>query len=133
MIKPRFAAFLSKIGIPFSEAVNGNEALALVSKNDYDLVLLDIQMPDISGIDVATKLREQQDRVPTLVAVTAHAFPEQRQGILNAGFSDLLIKPVKMSELTEVLIQVLQSKNELEERIETPHLTKDPEDSVNAT
>jgi CheY-like chemotaxis protein len=127
------SAFLSKIGIPFSEAANGREALDLVQENDFDLVLLDIQMPDISGIDVATRLRAQQDMMPTLVAVTAHAFPEQRQGILSAGFADLLIKPVKMVELTEVLVQTFREKKELDEGIEPSHSTGEPGGSLNAT
>jgi signal transduction histidine kinase/CheY-like chemotaxis protein len=103
------AAFLSKTGIQFSEAANGKEALDLIRNSDFDLVLLDIQMPDISGIDVATRLRKEYDSMPTLIAVTAHAFPEQRQGILSAGFTDLLIKPIKISELMIILTQAYQS------------------------
>jgi signal transduction histidine kinase/ActR/RegA family two-component response regulator len=103
------AAFLTKVGIPFAEAANGHEALELIRGRDFDLVLLDIQMPDISGIDVATQLHKERKPMPTLIAVTAHAFPEHRQAILEAGFSDLVIKPVIMDDLRRILSQVYQS------------------------
>ncbi len=101
-------ALLAKIGIPFSEAKNGREALERIRGGEFDLVLLDIQMPDISGIDVAARLREEQDQVPALIAVTAHAFPEHRRAILDAGFSDLLIKPIMMDDLMKKLAYVYQ-------------------------
>jgi signal transduction histidine kinase/CheY-like chemotaxis protein len=101
-------ALLAKIGIPFSEAKNGREALECIRSGAFDLVLLDIQMPDISGIDVAARLREEQDQIPALIAVTAHAFPEHRQAILDAGFSDLLIKPIMMDDLMKKLAHVYQ-------------------------
>lgn len=97
------ASFLTKIGIPFSEAINGYEALERIRRGNYDMVLLDIQMPDISGIDVAARLRKELDSMPVLIAVTAHAFPHQRQAILGAGFSDLLTKPVKIGDLLRAL------------------------------
>ncbi len=102
------AAFLAKADIPFTEACNGREALELVHTGNFDLVLLDIQMPDISGIDVAIRLRQELISMPILIAVTAHAFPEQRQAILEAGFTDFLIKPIIKSELMATLTQVYQ-------------------------
>ncbi len=104
------AALLSKADIPFSEAENGYEALDRIREGGFDLVLLDIQMPGLSGIDVATRLREEYAKIPILIAVTAHAFPEQRQTILDAGFSDLLIKPITLADLMKTLSQVYQSK-----------------------
>lgn len=100
------AAFLKHHAIPCSEAASGAEALELIRQQAFDVVLLDIQMPDISGLDVAQALHEEQNEAPMLVAVTAHAFPEQRQEILAAGFSDLLIKPVSEDELLRVLCAV---------------------------
>ena len=99
-------AFLSKEGIPFSEAVNGYEALEQIRLGQFDLVLLDIQMPDISGIDVAMRLNATMASTPVLIAVTAHAFPEQRQAILDAGFADFLIKPIARDELLSTLTRV---------------------------
>jgi signal transduction histidine kinase/ActR/RegA family two-component response regulator len=98
-------AFLSKIGIPYEEAENGYEALNRILAGDFDVVLMDIQMPDISGIDVAKQLDMANAFTPVLIAVTAHAFPEQRQAILDAGFADMLIKPIVIGDLQRALSQ----------------------------
>lgn len=100
------AAFLKHHGIYCSEAASGAEALQLIRQQTFDVVLLDIQMPDISGIDVANTIHGEQEDGPLLIAVTAHAFPEQRRQILDTGFSDLLIKPVAEDELLRVLYAV---------------------------
>jgi len=96
-------AFLSKAGIPFREADNGHDALKMIRKGDFDVVLMDIQMPDMSGTDVVKQLMDDGQKLPLLIAVTAHAFPEQREGILEAGFSDFLIKPVSEEALLKLL------------------------------
>lgn len=102
--------FLGKTGIPFLEAANGGEALKHIRSNRFDVVLLDIQMPDISGIDVAKKVQEELVTPPALIAVTAHAFPEQRQAILNAGFSDFLVKPIEVADLRESLSRAYRER-----------------------
>jgi signal transduction histidine kinase/CheY-like chemotaxis protein len=96
-------AFLAKLGNPYAVASNGYEALAQIRNNRFDVVLMDIQMPDISGMDVAHRLRAESNAIPILIATTAHAFPEQHQTILDAGFADLLTKPVGMEELEKTL------------------------------
>ncbi|MEJ2693272.1 MAG: response regulator, partial [Candidatus Thiodiazotropha sp.] len=104
---------LSKVGIQFTEACSGYEALQQTRSGLFDLVLMDIQMPDISGTEVAKRLREELASVPVLIAATAHAFPEQREAIFEAGFSDLLVKPIGMDDLRRVLTQAyLGSYNE---------------------
>jgi len=105
-------AFLTKAGIAHTEAANGREALERIRGGDIDLVLLDIQMPDISGIDVANRLREATVPLPVLIAVTAHAFPEQRKAILEAGFTDFLVKPVMMNDLLKMLTQVYRLRQQ---------------------
>jgi two-component system, sensor histidine kinase len=100
--------YLTKLSIPHEQACNGREALQWLSEDSFDLVLLDIQMPDMSGIEVASRLQQNQTHLPVLIAVTAHAFPEQRTTILDAGFTDLLIKPVEALELNNVLHRAYQ-------------------------
>ncbi len=101
--------YLTKQAIPHEEACNGREALRCLREQHFDPVLLDIQMPDMSGIEVAAQLHREQDDLPLLIAVTAHAFPEQREAILEAGFMDLLIKPVEAQELSKMLIQAYRT------------------------
>ncbi len=96
-------AFLNKAGIPFDEVSNGHDALERIRVGGLDVVLMDIQMPDISGIEVVRRLHEERVPLPVLIAVTAHAFPEQRQAILNAGFVDFLIKPISEASLLKTL------------------------------
>ncbi|MEJ2591140.1 MAG: ATP-binding protein [Candidatus Thiodiazotropha sp.] len=100
------AGFLGKNGIPFDQAVNGYEAMTRIRNGDYDVVLMDIQMPDISGIGVANRLRLERVAMPVLIAVTAHAFPEQRQAILDSGFADFLVKPILKDDLLTKLSQI---------------------------
>lgn len=98
--------FLKHNGIGCREAESGAEALQLIQDQDFDLVLLDIQMPDLSGVDVASRVMGMDKDIPVLIAVTAHAFPEQREAIIKAGFTDFLIKPVSESELLKILTRI---------------------------
>ncbi|MES9979752.1 MAG: ATP-binding protein [Candidatus Thiodiazotropha sp. 6PLUC5] len=96
-------AFLSKLGNSFEQASSGYEALEHIRRGNFDVVLLDIQMPGLSGIDVANRLQSESLSIPILIAVTAHAFPEQHQTILEAGFSDLVTKPIGLEDLVKTL------------------------------
>lgn len=102
--------FLGQHGIAFKEAASGEEALARIEANDFDVVLLDIQMPDISGIEVAHRVMSMEQNTPSLVAVTAHAFPEQREEIIAAGFTEFLVKPISESGLLRVLRGILDNR-----------------------
>jgi signal transduction histidine kinase/CheY-like chemotaxis protein len=97
------AAFLTKAGIPYAEVDSGTKALEQIRGGGYDVVLMDIQMPDITGTEVAIQLNDEGVELPVLIAVTAHAFPEQRQAILDAGFADFLIKPISVDALKKTL------------------------------
>lgn len=97
------AAFLTKAGIPYAEVDSGTRALEQIRGGGYDVVLMDIQMPDITGTEVAIQLSDEGVELPVLIAVTAHAFPEQRQAILDAGFADFLIKPISVDALLKTL------------------------------
>jgi len=103
--------FLAQHDVAFEEAASGEEALTRISENGFDVVLLDIQMPDISGIEVAHRVMSMECNTPFLVAVTAHAFPEQREEIIAAGFSEFLIKPISETGLMHVLNGVLKGKH----------------------
>lgn len=79
-------------------ADTGEKALALALDNGYDLVLLDVQLPGLSGVDVCRRLRRQDIETPILM-LTARGLVEQRVEGLDAGADDYLIKPFALTEL----------------------------------
>lgn len=89
------------------EAEDGAQVLSALEQHpDIDLILMDIQMPNMSGIEATQTIREQlngeQSRVP-IIAVTAHAMPEYRRLILSRGFNDCLVKPISQQQLITVI------------------------------
>ena len=87
-------------------AVNGQEGIQMAEANGYDLILLDVQMPDIDGWTVARHLRQyvRQKRL-IIVAITAGVSPEDRQRCFDAGMDDFVMKPFKISTLKDVILK----------------------------
>jgi len=88
---------------------NGREALALLATQRVDLVLMDCQMPEMDGYEATRQLRLREDgqrRLP-IIALTASAFPEEREQCLDSGMDDLLLKPLDVRQLSEVLARWL--------------------------
>lgn len=85
-------------------AASGQEALAVLAENEVDVLLIDVQMPGMSGTDLARQLRgDPQFAALKLVAVTAMAMRGDREGIMEAGFDDYLAKPYRLSDLFAVV------------------------------
>ncbi|WP_425313273.1 aerobic respiration two-component sensor histidine kinase ArcB [Morganella morganii] len=95
---------LEKLGNTVDVAMNGRDALAMFSPEEYDLVLLDIQLPDMSGLDIARELhqRYQTDELPPLVALTANVLKDKKE-YLDAGMDDVLSKPLAVGALTQMI------------------------------
>jgi signal transduction histidine kinase/CheY-like chemotaxis protein len=95
---------LRRLGHRPTPASNGEDALRLLRQQKFDLVLLDIQMPGIDGLEVARRFRatERAPRTP-IVALTAHTTREMRDRCLAAGFDSVLAKPVSQPSLAAVL------------------------------
>ncbi|MCU6238410.1 aerobic respiration two-component sensor histidine kinase ArcB [Morganella morganii] len=95
---------LEKLGNTVDVAMNGRDALAMFSPEEYDLVLLDIQLPDMSGLDIARELhqRYQADELPPLVALTANVLKDKKE-YLDAGMDDVLSKPLAVGALTQMI------------------------------
>ena len=93
-------ALLRKLGWMTEEAENGEAALRRVKDGSFTLVLLDISMPGISGEETCGKLRQLPggDEL-SIIAYTAHAFPEERERFLAAGFDEILVKPINRERL----------------------------------
>ena len=94
---------LETLGYKADSVTNGREAVDRLSESEYDIVLMDCQMPELDGYQ-ATKIIRQQERNTTIVGLTAHAMQGDRQKCLDAGMNDYLTKPINMNDL-EVTIQ----------------------------
>jgi CheY-like chemotaxis protein len=98
------SALLKRLGWTVSDAENGNIALDLAAQKDFRLILLDISMPGLSGEETCAKLRASPSgSALKIIAYTAHAYQEDRDRLLAAGFDDILVKPISIQAL-ETLI-----------------------------
>jgi PAS domain S-box-containing protein len=95
--------FLDQWGFAHALAADGRAALEMLRQEEFDLVLLDIQMPDMDGYTTATKIREELKLQLPVIAVTAHAFAGEREKCLAHGMNDYLAKPIRETELRQLL------------------------------
>ncbi|MBL8458428.1 response regulator [Zoogloea sp.] len=103
-------AFFKRLGIVAEEAEDGPAALARLAEKPFDIVLLDISMPGMSGEEVLATLRaDVRFNGLRVIAYTAHALPEEKQSLVEAGFDDLLIKPINLKAVESVLGDCLRS------------------------
>ena len=99
---------LEDVGLTVDLAEDGVEAVALAQQNHYDLILMDMQMPQMNGIDATQAIRALPGRRTTpILAMTANAFDEDRQACLDAGMNDHIAKPVDPDVLFETLLKWL--------------------------
>ena len=100
---------LGKRGIPVDVAACGEQALSLLDRRSYGLVLMDVQMPGMDGLETTRRLRADArfQRLP-VIAMTAYAMRGDRERCLAAGMTDYLTKPVSLADLIEVLARYLR-------------------------
>jgi CheY-like chemotaxis protein len=106
---------LRNLGYDADVVGSGTEALEVIRRQSYDLILLDCQMPDIDGYDVARAIRGMETagrRVP-IVAMTAHTMDGEREKCLAVGMDDYLTKPVTMQRLGGVLVRWLGAREDV--------------------
>jgi PAS domain S-box-containing protein len=113
---------LSRLGYECDTVANGQQAIEAARTGRYQLVLLDVSMPDIDGLEVARRIRAHERATGAarllLVAVTAHAYPEDRRRCLEAGMDDFLPKPVSLDALSSMLSRWLPVGGTTEGRME---------------
>jgi signal transduction histidine kinase/DNA-binding response OmpR family regulator len=110
---------LKRLGCSVDVAANGREAVEKTASYAYDLVLMDIQMPEMDGIEATRLIREREEgsskHLP-IIAMTAHAMEGDRERCLNAGMDDYLSKPVKI----ELLAEMIEKWNPMRRRAHAP-------------
>ncbi|MDX2216720.1 MAG: PAS domain S-box protein [Oculatellaceae cyanobacterium bins.114] len=95
---------LQGLGYRADIANNGREAVKSAQRQSYDLILMDVQMPEMDGLAATRQIRQLcSETHPRIVAVTAHAMPSDREECLQAGMNDYLSKPVFLEELVQVI------------------------------
>jgi len=104
---------LEKGGYEVIPASDGESALKLLSENKYDIILMDIQMPELNGYEVAKKFREMEKisgEYTPILAMTANSLAGDREKSLESGMDDYIAKPLNMVEIN-ARIEALLKKN----------------------
>jgi CheY-like chemotaxis protein len=98
---------LERMGYRADVASNGLETLEAVRRQPYDLILMDVEMPEMDGLEATRCIVSDvpRGRRPRIVAVTANAFKEDRQRCLDAGMDDYLAKPLNAGHLRDALLR----------------------------
>jgi len=99
--------WLTKNGIDFKFASSGEEALELFGNSWYDVVIIDIMLPGISGLETAILLREncksKYERQPFIIALTANALDNDRKRCMDSGMDEYMTKPFDFQHLNHIL------------------------------
>ncbi len=112
---------LEERGHSVTIANNGREAVELAEREDFDAILMDIQMPEMNGYEATGAIRKQEeengDHIP-IIAMTAHAMKGDRQSCLDAGMDDYIAKPIRSAELFRLVESVVSGRVGLPQRRE---------------
>jgi CheY-like chemotaxis protein len=101
---------LERAGHSVLVAGNGREAVAAFRREAFDLILMDVQMPEMDGLEATAAIRAAETNTGThipIIAMTAHAFAEDRERCLAAGMDAFLTKPVHVAQLHEVIAHMV--------------------------
>jgi CheY-like chemotaxis protein/HPt (histidine-containing phosphotransfer) domain-containing protein len=96
---------LERLGVPSTVAENGRQAVQMFEEHRYELIFMDIQMPEMDGLEATKAIRARQDPSSrtVIVALTANAMQGDRDRCLQAGMDDYLAKPIKQSDIESIL------------------------------
>jgi PAS domain S-box-containing protein len=116
---------LEKLGYRGDVVSNGAEALAALERTRYDVVLMDVQMPELDGLEATRRIHERwASERPQIIAVTAGAMSEERDRCLAAGMDDYLSKPIRIEELSAALGALRSAASLSASAIDAPVLTR---------
>ena len=122
---------LKKSGCKVDVAVNGQDSINKAKKNDYDIIFMDIQMPDMDGVTATKKIKElgKKDLAP-IVAMTAYSMKEDKERFIKSGLDDYISKPIKASELLHKIRSLLHIEKGTKE-IEIEVVVQEKESIIN--
>ncbi len=99
---------LNKLGFEIEIAGNGRQAVDMLNEKAYDVILMDVLMPEMDGLEATRYIRKNSTHQPIIVAMTANALPEDREECIKAGMNDYISKPINL----EILVRILQETAE---------------------
>jgi CheY-like chemotaxis protein len=102
---------LDKLGYQPQLATNGKEVIKMLDEQYYDLILIDVQMPEMDGLEATRYIRKNCTVQPVIVAMTANAMLEDREECLKAGMDDYISKPLKIESLITILKEMEKHKS----------------------
>jgi len=94
---------LNLLGYDVVLAENGQEALELANKDNYDMILMDVQMPEMDGLEATRQIRKNEKLQPVIIAMTANAMQGDREECMRTGMNDYLSKPLNLDDLVNML------------------------------
>jgi CheY-like chemotaxis protein len=107
--------FLLRLGMQVQSVSSGAQALDCLAAHCFDLVILDLRMPEMSGEQVCRAIRDQAHLASLpVIAYTAHSMPEERGRMLATGFTGLMTKPISFADVKRVCADVLSGASEVE-------------------
>ena len=107
--------YLAEEGIETDHAITANHAKQLLDKHDFDVLILDINLPDMSGFEFCKQQRDRGINIPTIMLTARHTLEDKEQGF-RAGTDDYLVKPFAMQELV-MRLQALQQRANRSDKI----------------
>lgn len=122
---------LKRLGYRADAVTNGKEVLLALKHQPYDIILMNLRMPEIDGFEATRMIRERcpQSVQPTIIALTAYILPNSKKRCLDAGMNDFIAKPVKMDDLATILskhARILEFQAELTQFEEEASCNRSP-------
>jgi CheY-like chemotaxis protein len=96
---------LEKLGFNAAVAENGLQVLNMANDQQFDIIMMDVQMPEMDGLEATRLIRQHIPFQPVIIAMTANAMKEDQDECLNAGMDDFLSKPVKLEDIVNTLVK----------------------------
>jgi CheY-like chemotaxis protein len=107
---------MKKIGLVPDMAPNGVKALEALVIKPYDVILMDVQMPEMDGLETTRVIRQQSSHQPVIIAITANAMQDDKEACREAGMDDYISKPIELDKLIKILEKwaiVIKQKSEV--------------------